>query len=504
MKKFTLLLALFSVLLFEVKAQRYLTEVFSDVTVTNEVTYGVNATVLLVSVLGEAVPQELQCDIYEPAGDTETNRPLIVLMHTGNFLPPDFNGGCTGTTKDADIVDLATRLAKMGYVVAAADYRLGWNPVDPDQTVRVFTLINAAYRGVQDSRTCIRFFRRTVEENGNPYGIDPNKIILWGVGTGGYIAYASATLDTITDTWIPKFITPFGPMVVQEINGDIDATTVGIVPPGYPGFPEGDTLCYPNHVGYSSEFSLMVNSGGALGDTSWIDADDPPMISFHVPTDPFAPCEIGQVIVPPPLNLDVVEVMGSCTVQPMANELGINDPFWSIDYAAYGDIFQDITDHARSINGNLEGFYPFFSSDPTEAGPWGYSTSLEPYGVPGSNCDTNSVEASAYLDTIVWYFAPRAAGILDLVSSIEEIIPAEDVQLKVSPNPASDHVLFETAAEFPIEDLFLYNLDGKYVGGKFGIHNNQFRLERKNLPPGLYIAKLRFKDGLVTQKVLFR
>lgn len=48
----------------------------------------------------------------------------------------------------------------MGYVVASVDYRLGWDPVNTSKDIRVFSLINAAYRGVQDASTCIRFSKR--------------------------------------------------------------------------------------------------------------------------------------------------------------------------------------------------------------------------------------------------------------------------------------------------------------------------------------------------------
>ena len=177
MKKFFTLFVLLASTVFGLQAQRYLSPVFSDVTVTTDVTYGVNATVLLLAQAMQAVPQQLTCDIYEPTGDTETERPLVVLLHSGNFLPPSNNGGCAGTSKDAYMVDIATRLAKMGYVAAIANYRLGWNPIDPSQTTRVYTLINAAYRGVQDASTCIRFFRAN-HATTNDFKIDPDKIVL--------------------------------------------------------------------------------------------------------------------------------------------------------------------------------------------------------------------------------------------------------------------------------------------------------------------------------------
>jgi hypothetical protein len=484
--------------------ERYLDPLFPNVTVTADVAYGVNATVLLLPQVGQAIPQPLLMDVYQPVGDTEMARPLVILMPTGNFLPPQVNGGCSGTRKDASTVNMARELAKRGYVAAIADYRLGWNPVDPDQTARIFTLINAAYRGVQDSRTCIRFFNRSIAEAGNPFRVDPERITLWGIGTGGYISLASATLDTITDTWTPPFITPAGPMVIEQVNGDINAEKVGITFPGYPGFPAGDTLCYPNHVGYSSEFRLAVNLGGALGHPSWIDANDPPIISFHVPTDPFAPCDEGIVLVPPPVNLPVVDVVGSCYLQPVLDELGINDIFKSVTF------IDDISAIASARNGGIEGFFPFPSNDPTESGPWAYSASSEPYGIAGSNCGIDSSRAHIYIDTIMQYFLPRACLALDLGCDLTGLISstatlnAAEINLKLMPNPAQDAVYLNTDAEFPMNSIQVFDINGKLVRNHPNVRAHSFTIDRGNLPAGMYITKLWFDHGIATQKFIFR
>src|SRR5690606_29502488 len=109
-------------------------------------------------------------------GDTETARPLVLYFHTGNFLPfrnpanPSqlgFNNSCGGERTDSAAVEICTRLAKMGYVVASVDYRLGWNPLASTDVARRFGIINAAYRGVQDARTAIRYFRKSVAEDNN-------------------------------------------------------------------------------------------------------------------------------------------------------------------------------------------------------------------------------------------------------------------------------------------------------------------------------------------------
>lgn len=501
--KHYLLSLVFILVAFGLQAQdrRYFDEVFDNVTVQTDITYAVNATALFLAQAGQAVPQSLKMNVYSPEGDTETDRPLVIILHSGNFLPPTFNGGCNGTIGDADNVELATRLAKMGYVAAVADYRLGWNPVATAQTTRVFTLINAAYRGVQDSRACIRFFRKNVNVNGNSYGIDPDKITLWGFGTGGYITLASATLDTITDTYIPKFLTPAGPMVLEAASGNVDGTTVGITFPGYPGFPVGDTLNYPNHVGYSSEFALSVNAGGAMGDISWLQAGETPIISFHVPLDPFAPCGTGIVNVPQP-PLPVVEVMGSCVVQPLANSLGNHDIWVNANFN------DPLSTYVRSINGNLEGFFPFLQPA-ANSGPWAFANSLEPYGVAGSNCDTNFTEASAFLDSMIQYFAPRACAVLGLsndcqLNSSVKNLNAAEVGILASPNPADESFTLQSNVNFTMQHIELVDISGRTMRTYRDVNTSQFQVQRAGLAPGLYFARITFKEGIATQKIILR
>lgn len=500
--KVLLLLTLFSA---SVSAQndRYFDEVFTDVDVTADVTYAVNATVLFLAPppngYGEAVPQSLKVDIYEPSGDTETARPLIIIMHTGNFLPPQVNGGCSGTRKDATDVSMARKLAKMGYVVGVADYRLGWNPVAGTQTERIYTLINAAYRGVQDANTCIRFFRAK-HAAGNDYGIDPNKITLWGIGAGGYIAAAAATLDTITDTYIPKFLTPQGPMVLEFLSGNVEGTKVGFNAGGLvPFYPANDTLCYPNHVGFSSDFNLAVNLGGALGDTSWIDANDPPIISFHNPTDPYAPCGTAIVLVPPPISLPVVEVTGSCGFQPILNAKGNQNAMIA------ANLNDPLSVKAKSLNGGLEGFYPFLGND---SSPWAFAASSNPYGLTTDPmCETHAATHDAYLDTIIAYFAPRACAVLGLGNCGfvgTKNLTTNQVGMSAIPNPTDADFTLKTDEHFTMQSIELVDVAGRNCASFQSVNASQFTVPRNGLAPGVYFARVRFNEGTVVQKVVLQ
>ena len=160
MKKQHLLLFFFVCFtLVEGYSQRFLAQTFTNVNRQDNVIYGSNFTVLTLSTTGRTSRQPLACDVYQPAGDTMSARPLVIFIPTSNFLPKSVRRSPTGDKQDSVAVEICTRLAKMGYVSSAINYRFGWNPIATTQTERVFTLINAAYRGIQDVRAAVRFFK---------------------------------------------------------------------------------------------------------------------------------------------------------------------------------------------------------------------------------------------------------------------------------------------------------------------------------------------------------
>ena len=101
-------------------------EIFDEVQVTEDVQYAANITVVpaLEGLPPTQMPQLM--DVYEPVGDTLASRPLILLFHTGNFLPQYANSSPLGTRKDSSIVELANRFARMGYVERRCRAPLAW------------------------------------------------------------------------------------------------------------------------------------------------------------------------------------------------------------------------------------------------------------------------------------------------------------------------------------------------------------------------------------------
>jgi len=69
---------------FQISAQRYLTEQFTDVDVTSNVLYSQNIT----GITGVPTLDIFYADYYTPNGNTETSRPLVVVISTGSLVCP--------------------------------------------------------------------------------------------------------------------------------------------------------------------------------------------------------------------------------------------------------------------------------------------------------------------------------------------------------------------------------------------------------------------------------
>ncbi len=503
---------------------RYLDDVFSAVTVTADVVYATNISILPMLQGLPPGPATLKCDIYTPDGDTETNRPVIILVHTGSFLPAVVNGQATGSKTDLSIVEQCTRWAKKGYVAVAMDNRLGWNPTSTDQNVRTSTLLQAAYRGIQDAKAMVRYMRMT-EDNGNPYGIDESKIVLGGQGTGAYISLGYATLNDENELYLPKFLDlsdPTNPIpyVYPPFFGNPDGTDSTYLPDF--ASPTGVTELWniPNNLGYSNDINMAFNLGGAIADISWLQAGDVPMVSFHCEKDPYAPIDTGDVIVPTTGDF-VVEVMGSRTVQIMQNMYNNNS------YGAWSWISDNYTTAANTNNDGNDGLYIFKTPAPSttpnafgelqeeQGSPWdwwdnaSYDAMFQAvngapagYGAANSllgNPNMSATNGNLYLDTVQGYLNPRMYLTLGLGTalSINELIAQTT---EIYPNPANN-VLNIVSYTVGIENINIYNLNGQLVLNK-EVNNNQKTLNISSLESGIYIVDILSENTSVKRKLI--
>lgn len=538
MKQRLLLLVLAFSSVFALNAQRYLTPQFTAVSKSTAI-YGDNFTVLSLSVTGRSsraskfpVPP-MAVDIYKPTGDADSanttkKRPLMVFLPTGNFLPKDPRMSPTGDRVDSTGVELCTRFAKMGYVTASVDYRLGWNPFAADATQRTFQLINASYRGIQDARNAVRYLKL----NADALNIDTNRIMVIGDGTGGYISLGMATLDKyskIFTTSAPqgKFTsllpgtTTVVPMIIEAYNGDIEGKTLGIWP-GVTGIPipAGDTLCVPNALGVSSKIQLAVNLGGALGDYTWLDANSSPIISIACPHDLNAPYRDSVLLVPSPAgSLPVVQVQGSHWVALRADTLGVNNAFKKL-LPAY-DPYKAITGPrsaagfygaAKYASTYASGLLPLVGRSIDDSSPWQWwntDTLKQKWGDRNlaGNPGMSATKARLYIDTIMTFVTPRACVALNLpcagtVTSTEDLLQSSTTKLFTSPNPAKTAITFESEVVNPMQAIQLFDLAGRQVL-QVKVNSSTYTMPRNGLPAGMYIAKVKFEGGILTKKVVF-
>jgi acetyl esterase/lipase len=142
-------------------ATRYLDNLFEEVEIKKDIHFTTSQ-----NEQGEMV--DLLLDIYTPAGDRETGRPVIVWIHGGGFRG--------GDRTQKYIVMMATRFAKKGYVCISPEYRLRSDP----QADIYGTIADA----VADAGACLAWLR----VHGQELGVDTSKIIVGGGSAGGILA----------------------------------------------------------------------------------------------------------------------------------------------------------------------------------------------------------------------------------------------------------------------------------------------------------------------------
>jgi hypothetical protein len=479
--------------------------------------------------------------------DTTDLRPVVVMFHTGNFLPQYFNGGPYGSRQDSAIVEITNRLVKTGYVGITATYRKGWQPTAAADSIRTGSLLQAVYRASQDAHALARYLRKSVAIDGNPYKIDTNRITYFGIGTGGYIVQAHNFLDRIDEILLNQnFYTPSGiPLVNESINST----------------PQGTTLTMqnvPNHLGYNSNVAFTYNVGGALGDTLWMDgmSEEAPIASVHSLTDPFAPFYAGTVIVPTMPPMPVVDVQGSNLVIQLANEKGINDKLAPANEFALDPKFDPLSGYLNQVTAAFktvttaspiptstndmfqlgqDNLWTILRTAPPNIGLSGATSGLQNWfdeptlratvaginlAVPGANLDAqaiidgedqtnpnraNSVAAKTFIDTVMAHFIPRAYYALDLeglVSSTNDLLSNQQIGLEVFPNPANEGFTVRTAEGHAIRSLRIMDMNGRIVTNLTGINATTRFVNRGNLPRGAYILQIQLDEGSTARKLI--
>ena len=525
MKKITLLICSL-MLSVTVVAQRYTTEIFNDneIIVSSDVNYGVNFNPYVDSaMLGGTNLQPLQADFYmpSPTADTTTNRPVVIVWHTGSFLPKGLNGSPLGTRQDSAVVEMCRRFAKMGYVSIAASYRLGWLANSTNLDVRRGSNLLAVYYSIQDAKALVRFLNLTGGRN-NPFGIDASKTIMVGQGSGGYLTFAYATIDKHSEVAGPnKFkyqdstgifgqpVLPGDPYVDTSIVGDIDGFGAEVVITGQNtlGLPTMDYSSpgrnYINHAGMPDDILMTINMGGAMGDGAWLEQGDVPMLSIHSKFDFFAPYDTGMVYVPIGAQFfAVVSVTGSYAAIKAANAFGNNDIFLNENYTDQVWVDQQATNPT-----NEECLYTIEIAPPNatmpwvvHTAPWNWYDSNDPMASQNPANPNVKATSQAWIDTVMSFIVPRMATVLQAEGVPAGIVEAAQ-SFKVYPNPASDLVSIKGTNGSSFNRVQAFDITGRVVYTS-DASGSSLSIDVSNWNNGIYLVQIATDSGVQVKRIV--
>ena len=181
-----------------------------------EIRWGDGSTVMT-DVVYSTIPgyRPLHLDLYRASIDA-TPRPLVVFVHGGGWWAANQRAASAFLNFPAVLANLAQR----GYVVASIEYRLSGEAPFPAQLL--------------DLQEAVRFLRA----NATRFGINPARVVLWGLSAGAQLA----ALDAVTCG------TP---------SGDASDKATG-----------GESSCVQGFVGWFGPYDLDAYVREAKSDTS--------------------------------------------------------------------------------------------------------------------------------------------------------------------------------------------------------------------------------------------
>ena len=118
---------------------------------------------------GKAGKTALLMDLALPKDASEKPQPAVVWIHGG------------GWSKGSKTPNVAALLVGHGYVTASVDYRLTGKAAFPAQ--------------IHDCKAAVRFLRAHARD----YGIDPERIGVWGASAGGHLAALLGTTGGVKE-----------------------------------------------------------------------------------------------------------------------------------------------------------------------------------------------------------------------------------------------------------------------------------------------------------------
>jgi len=433
---------------------------------------------------------DLTLDLYQPEGDTATNRPAIVFIHGGAFV--------SGNKNHDDMMAFCDTFARKGYVTVTINYRLGMYPTNPASCTR------AVYRGLQDGRTAVRFLRA----NAALFGIDAEKIYMAGSSAGGFIAlhdiYMNDPSEKPAEAGSFTYTNPLFPFN-QILAPDLGNYDIG------------------NNLSFNGMPDIIVNLWGALEHTDLITAEDiTPVLLIHGTDDQVVPFNIGSPFsfpfFPPtygsnPIN-NRLEILGQDDKETYfvigeGHEFyGISNGMWNPAPNAYWDTVvkktcQFFYDHHHPAAGFLFEVNQWevnFTDTSINAVSWlwdfgdnqfsGEQNPFHSYAGLGEYYVTLYVED----DNLSWDTASHIVNLYPLSAGYYST-----KAISCYPNPARYFLTLENLPER--SDVTIFSVSG-IVRLQITLHRGKNQVDIRNLPSGFYFLQVKTNTTLHTLSFL--
>ena len=240
--------------------------------------------------------RDLQLDLYLPDIGTEP-LPLVIWVH---------GGGWSGGTRFPAPAH-ALRLRRFGVAVASISYRLTGQGGQWGAESVIFPA------QIHDVRAAIRWLRAHATD----YGLDPDRIGVWGSSAGGHLVALAGTSgndpalegtvgnELGTSSVVQVVVDYYGPTDLLQMTPDITTPPGNIIDHDAPDSPESRLIGFSgpgegigvlrdNIDNPNPPFPELAQRVSDVNPISWVDAFDPPFLIVHGTADTSVP--FGQSI----------------------------------------------------------------------------------------------------------------------------------------------------------------------------------------------------------------
>lgn len=458
--------------------------VYSSVPSLNSPFYNENSTTM----------KDFKMDIFLPDGDNFTSKPAIIFAHGGGFV--------TGNRGVDDMLAFCEEFAKLGYVTATIDYRQGVEVADNAD----LHYTRAAWRGLQDGRSAVRFLRA----NAASYGINPDMIYWGGNSAGSVIGLNTIYLDNNEK---PAFTGP------ANYN-------IGIIP--YSG-PDLGPLDIGDNLEFDGQPDAVMACWGGISNPQIIQKNNStPVFLIHGTADNIVPFNSG-----PPFNLSSVspifgsnqiynrllelEMTGNTTyfVEGEGHEFyGVVNGNWSngIGGNAYWDIIVDKTtmflyeQHkplaAFDLNTDGLNIELLDQSEDPISWIWDFGDGItDNQQNPTHTYDANGdYKVELYIENNIhsWDTCSQIIS----VSSSTSISKTTTPEVLIYPNPVRNILKLDFGLLLNEFEIRIYNLQGSLVCQQSGSQTRHVEFDTNQLLTGTYFLDLRYNDRKSIHKIL--